>query len=105
MYPYMADQLCLNFSRSLQPHYWEAIMTVSSLLKLHAWEAALRQYPDKALSRFLVVGLRDGFRIGFNQRAPLKPAQRNMQSAHDHPEVIDAKVVVTWPYAGPLRDG
>ena len=54
-----------------------------------AWETALKPHHDKAFSRFLVEGLCQGVRIGFNRQAPLKPASRNMQLAHDHPQAID----------------
>ena len=89
MYPYTADLLCLSFNRPLHQDCWTAIMGVVSPLKFKAWEAALCLHPDKAFGRLLTEGLREGFRIGFDRRRPLKPALQNMQSAHDHPEAID----------------
>ena len=35
-------------------------------------------------------GIREGFRIGFDHRAPLRSATRNMFSAQKHPEVVRA---------------
>ena len=78
MYPYTADLLC-----------WTTIRDVVSPLKLKAWEVALRLHPDKVFRRLLTEGLGEGFRIGFNRRTLLKPALQNMQSAHEHPEVVD----------------
>ena len=89
MYTYTADLLSLAFCRPQQDHGWAPIMAVSTQLNPKAWETALKPHPDKAFSRFLVEGLRQGFRIGFNRQAPLKPASRNIQSAHDHPQAID----------------
>ena len=40
--------------------------------------------------KFLLSGIREGFRIGFRRSAPLHSASRNMQSALDHPEVVQA---------------
>ena len=40
---------------------------------------------------WLVGGLQDGFRLGYQtSRSLLKPAKRNIPSAHEHPEVVDA---------------
>ena len=89
MYTYTADLLSLAFCRPLRDHGWTAITAVSSQLKPDAWETALKPHPDRAFSRFLVEGLRQGFRIGFNRQVPLKPASRNMQSAREHPQAID----------------
>ena len=90
MYHYTADLLCLSFSRPRCHNCWTAIREVVSPLQPEAWEIALQPHPDKAFSCLLTEGLREGFRIGFDRRILLKPALQNMQSAHDHPEVIDA---------------
>ena len=89
MYPYTADLLCLGFNHPVQDVTWGAITTVATQLQPDAWENALRTHPDRAFGRFVVEGLCQGFRIGFNRQTPLQPALRNMQSALDHPEVID----------------
>lgn len=43
-----------------------------------------------AFARLLINGIREGFRIGFHWAGPRRPARRNMSSALEHPEVIDA---------------
>ena len=86
MYPYTADLLCLGFNRPVQDVTWGAIATQ---LQPDAWKNALRAHPNRAFGCFVVEGLCQGFRIVFNRQAPLQPALRNMQSTHDHPEVID----------------
>ena len=64
--------------------------SVTTPLRLPAWEVALRAHPDRAFARYLLSSIKDGFRIGFDRRAPLKSASRNMPSAIEHPEVIQA---------------
>ncbi len=45
----------------------------------------LASHPDH---RYIIRGLRLGFRIGFKRGAPLRSTSDNMQSAHQNPEVI-----------------
>ena len=87
-YPYTADLMCLDFCRPSSPEFPQPLGIVSSPLKVQSWEAILRPHPDKAFSQYLLRGIREGFRIGFNRNSPLKSASQNMQSARDHPEVI-----------------
>ena len=51
-------------------------------------DEALSSHPDKAYARYVCQGLHWGFRVGFQYNSPLKPAQANMESANQHPEVI-----------------
>ena len=71
---------------------------------LPAWESALADLPDRALSRYLLSGIKEGFRIGFDHsRWPnlLCPAQRNMGSAKANPEVVQ-RYIDTEMQAGRL---
>ena len=46
-------------------------------------------HPDQEFADYIVRGLRDGFRIGFDYTNHIcKKARQNMASARDHPEVI-----------------
>ena len=59
------------------------------------------------ISRYISQGLCQGFRIGFNHRAPLKSAASNMGSAHQHPTVIREyidKELSLGCMLGPFRD-
>ena len=38
---------------------------------------------------YVVEGLRDGFKLGFEDRCPLKSAGRNKATAFKHPKVLD----------------
>ena len=77
----MTDLLCLDFSR--QP-----AKAPVPLLRVSAWAEALVQHPDKAFARYICSGLQFGFRIGFSRCVRLRPATRNMPSAHEHPTIV-----------------
>ncbi len=64
---------------------------VQTPLKAEAWERALRGHPDRVFADFLLRGMRQGFRVGFDWTAAsqLKSAKRNMRSAQEVPEVVD----------------
>ena len=55
-----------------------------------AWAHKLRGHPDAEFSQFILLGIKHGFRIGFdypNHRCV--SAKRNMRSASMHPQPID----------------
>ena len=68
--------------RRLQPTY--------TPLRALAWAPALVAHPDRAFVRFLISGIREGFRIGCHCSMQLRSASRNMHSASEHPEVVQA---------------
>ncbi len=45
-------------------------------------------HPDRQFADYVVNGMWDCFRVGFNHSSSCTGASRNMQSAQDHPEVI-----------------
>ena len=98
--------MCLDFCRPPMLQGSPAFNSVTTPLRLPAWEVALRAHPDRAFARYLLSGIKDGFKIGFNRRAPLKLAIRNMPSAIEHPEVIQAyldKECALGRILGPFR--
>ena len=48
----------------------------------------MQSHPDQVHAQYLLSGLRDGFRIGFDQKQALQSAPKNMCSAAEHPEVV-----------------
>ena len=52
------------------------------------WARALASHPDRRFADYVVRGVRDGFRVGYEPTSKCTQAGRNMQSARDHPEVI-----------------
>ena len=64
------------------------LSAVSTPLAADAWAAALHNHPDTAFAAYIINGLQQGFRVGFNRASPLKAATKNMSSALSHPSVI-----------------
>jgi len=53
------------------------------------WDKFLRQHPGQHFQNYIVNGIRQGFRLGFDRISPLQPSSRlNMPSAEEHPQVI-----------------
>ena len=78
----------------------------STPLVLSAWEGALQLHPDRAFARYVVRGIREGFRIGFQRKHALQSSKKNMPSAELHPRVIEeylAKEKERGRLIGPIR--
>lgn len=90
LYPYTADLLTLDLCRPPPTPPHPLLWRVHTPLRYSAWEAALAGHPDKAYVRFLLAGISKGFRIGFSRTVSLRSAPRNMRSALEHPEVVQA---------------
>ena len=65
--------------RTLRGHY---------TTNLEGWHRALSSHTDQTFAHYIIEGLCQGFRIGFNRSSPLRSAANNMGSALQHPEVI-----------------
>ena len=90
LYLYTADLLALGLCHPpLSPHH-PLLGAVQTPLRVSACASALTADPDRAFVRFLLSGIKEGFRISFRRPAPLHSASRNMQSALDHPDVVQA---------------
>ena len=63
-------------------------MAVSTLLSLPAWEKALSSHTDMVYAQYVCQDLRWDLRVGLKHGSPLRPAQANMESANQHPDVI-----------------
>lgn len=64
------------------------IAAINTPLKAIAWERALLSHPDAAFRDYVMSGITQGFRIGFNHRQPLRSSSNNMRSALDNPHVV-----------------
>ena len=90
LYPYTADLLALDLCRSPSLSPCSQLSRVQTPLNTQAWEIALAEHPDRAFVRYICKGISGGFRIGFHRSQSLQPTARNMHSAHEHPEVVQA---------------
>ena len=59
---------------------------------LQAWRAMLHNHPDELFRDWVVAGITDGFRIGFNWSSPLTSATRNIPSAYEQSQAVDKYV-------------
>ncbi len=89
LYIYTADLLTLDFCRPSTEHIYDELAVVSTLLKVDAWEAALVHHPDRAFVSYIIRGLGEGFRTGFQWGAPLESATSNMLSTRLRPGLIE----------------
>ena len=108
LYEYTSDLLCLSWARPPLDSTLPELRLIHTPLASHAWEAALTLHPDRAFTQYIMEGLYQGFRIGFQRQCPLKPATSNMQSARDHPEVVQRYIddeLSKSRFLGPFRQG
>ena len=77
--------------QQLPPKLGIAVGGVVTPLRVQEWERALRDHPDKEYVSYLLRGMREGFRVGFNRESVLlKSATKNMRSATEEPDVVEA---------------
>ncbi len=89
LYVYMADLLCLDACRPVQGHQCKELSVIATPLCQQEWERSLARHPDSAFARYICSGLKDGFRVGYSRNYPLKSTNHNMESATQHPEVVE----------------
>ena len=61
-----------------------------------AWE--LRHHPNRQVCNFVLDGLRNGFKLGFQPTLSLKSAKKNKSSAYQQPLVIDEYLAHEVPW-------
>lgn len=66
----------------------EGLTTVNSPLVWAEWCKALHEHPDQRFSSFLLGGIKQGFRVGFNPCQLLQPTEENMSSAAINPTPV-----------------
>ena len=75
-------------SPAVLPHLPARALEIVTPLRVEAWHSHLHQFPDKRFSGFILRGLQEGFRIGFESVRPYRSSNRNMKSAHEHPMAV-----------------
>ena len=93
-----------NNRRLKPPDYLSQVVTP---LKLEAWAQALAQHPDHAFRSYVLQGIAQGFRIGFNYNAiATRSATSNMPSAYANPQPVSDYMeteIQAGRVIGPLR--
>ncbi len=89
-YAYIDDLLALDSCRPARPvNLPPRLCQVVTPLKPEAWKIALHPHPDRAFVHYILSGLQQGFRIGFDRRVVVtKSAATNMLSAIKNPEPV-----------------
>jgi len=91
-YCYMPDLAALNSKtpRS-QPKLTPELQTVKTPpLKLEAWREALSNHPDRGFVQYILDGMHNGFRIGFDYTAcTIAAVKSNMLSAIQHAATVN----------------
>lgn len=86
---YMSDLLALDACRSGNPtHLPLGMRTITTPLVQRTWERSLAEHPDQRLAKFIMDGIKNGFRIGFNYCHQCRSSLSNMASAQAHPEAV-----------------
>lgn len=76
----------LDACRPHGPRRWPAALNqVNSPLHWQVWDRCLRSHPDERFRRYIVDGIRFGFRVGFNYN---QSTPNNMLSTREQPGVI-----------------
>ena len=59
----------------------ERLGRINTPLSWSEWDRALGSHPDQRFRRYIVEGIRYGFRVGFDYQTPIVSSQHNMPSA------------------------
>ena len=69
---------------------WPELNRITTPLVYHEWVNLLSSHPDVEFSHYVLTGLAQGFRIGFNRaKVQCVRAKNNMQLALQHPSVVE----------------
>ena len=64
--------------------------SIHTPLRVAAWSSSLCHHPNQPWVASLLSGLHDGVRIGYTPVAPAQSTTANMQSAVEHPKVVES---------------
>ena len=84
LYIYMEDFRALDSCRPEPQGLPTSLQRVVSPLRVEAWQRYLAHHPDAEVAQYLLKGMAEGFRIGFD-----RAARRNLRSTREHQEVVD----------------
>ena len=86
----MGDLLALGNCRTPASPPHPGITRITTPLDAEAWKLRLAAHPDQVFVSYIIRGICEGFRLGFDRANQCRPATRNLRSVQDHPEVVDA---------------
>ncbi len=73
-----------------RPFTQSSLQEIITPLRWREWDHSLWNHQDQRFRKYIVDGIRHGFRVGFNYEPALsvRSSSHNMVSASEHPEVI-----------------
>ena len=80
--------MALNACQSPVQGIPAALQEVVTPLCWQAWDGGLANHPDQLFRRYIVEGIKRGFRIGFDYSRPLRSSAGNMISTKHSPSLI-----------------
>ena len=110
-YQYMDDLHQWDLCRARHPVQLPRAMNgIDTPLNWREWDRCLQSHPDQRFQQYLVEGIRDGFRVGFDYRhaRALRSSRNNLPSVGEHPQVVNeylAKECSEGRVLGPLDPG
>ena len=63
-------------------------MQITTPLRSALWEKELEDHPDQVFASYVVKGIKQGFRVGYDHSKPLVSCSNNLVSALQHPDVV-----------------
>ena len=89
-YPYTHDLVMLDSFKSMNTNTPPIpnVQRIITPLNARSWQLALSTHPDSSLVAYLLSGINQGFRIGFDNNTRLESAHANMLSAEQNPKVV-----------------
>ena len=95
---YMYTDHLLAFDTCMNPEP----QSVNSPLQLQQWMQDLHLHPDREFSSYILRGIKEGFRIGFNRTQPLYSSTSNLHSTNSPviSEYLEREVSLSrmWKY-------
>ena len=89
-YPYRDQLRALESFKPPFPVIQPAgLKQITTPLDSALWEEALSSHPDKQFAEYVVSGIKEGFRIGFNYGCKVVSSKNDMLSALENPQVIE----------------
>jgi hypothetical protein len=71
-------------------HLPETMRTLNISLDWREWDRCLVDHPHQVFRKYVVDGIRHGFRVGFDYvgEGPTRSSWENMISTQEHPDII-----------------
>ena len=65
-----------------------ALLEITTPLISKVWEHELATHPDQSFASYVVNGIKQGFRVGYDHSRTRASSESNMASAIEHPDVV-----------------